>query len=262
MINADQRERGARGQHHVVLRLLLLLHDPLPAEDPHHRHHVRLEAVCDPRGEGQGGPTPRRWPRPSPTWWRSTAGASSWGWPAASTCSTSRLPMLKMGPMGLSMFTRGRMALVPTKIRQVEQLQAIIKKAREIGRCVVKYAYYPGCSLEMQQRRLRRVGPRGGRPAGHQAGGDWTTGTAAGPRSISPRTRWWPRSVIARNLALVDPQLEQLVAPCAACYLNLKKTDKLMADDAADERQDQPGLAAGGLSYQAGPRCRCGTSRT
>ena len=43
------------------------------------------------------------------------------------------LAMLKMGPMGLSMFTRGRMALTPTKIKKLEQLQAIIKKAREIG---------------------------------------------------------------------------------------------------------------------------------
>ena len=61
-------------------------------------------------------------------------------------------------------------------------------------------------------------------------------------------------SVIARNLALVDPQLDQVVAPCAACYLNLKKTDKLMAEHAGDERQDQRGLAAGGLKLQGRPR--------
>jgi heterodisulfide reductase subunit C len=41
--------------------------------------------------------------------------------------------MVKMGPMGLSMFTRGRMALLPTKIKKLDQLQAIIKKARELG---------------------------------------------------------------------------------------------------------------------------------
>jgi heterodisulfide reductase subunit C len=41
--------------------------------------------------------------------------------------------MLKMGPMGLSMFTRGRMSLVPTKIKKIDQLQAIIKKARQLG---------------------------------------------------------------------------------------------------------------------------------
>jgi heterodisulfide reductase subunit C len=43
------------------------------------------------------------------------------------------LKMLKMGPMGLQMFTRGRMSLVPTKIRQIDQLQAIIRKAKELG---------------------------------------------------------------------------------------------------------------------------------
>ena len=43
------------------------------------------------------------------------------------------LALLKMGPMGMKMFTRGRMALLPTKINNLDQLQAIIKKARELG---------------------------------------------------------------------------------------------------------------------------------
>jgi heterodisulfide reductase subunit C len=43
------------------------------------------------------------------------------------------LAALKMGGLGLKMFTRGRMALTPSKIRQVDQLQAIINKARELG---------------------------------------------------------------------------------------------------------------------------------
>jgi heterodisulfide reductase subunit C len=43
------------------------------------------------------------------------------------------MSLLKMGPMGLSMLTRGRLSLKPTKIRQLDQLQAIIKKAKEIG---------------------------------------------------------------------------------------------------------------------------------
>lgn len=41
--------------------------------------------------------------------------------------------LLKMGPLGFSMFTRGRLSLTPTKIRQIGQLQAIINKARQIG---------------------------------------------------------------------------------------------------------------------------------
>jgi len=38
-----------------------------------------------------------------------------------------------MMPMALSMFTRGRMSLIPTKIRRVDQLRAIIQKAKELG---------------------------------------------------------------------------------------------------------------------------------
>ena len=33
----------------------------------------------------------------------------------------------------MKMFFRGRMALLPGKIRQVEQLQAIIRKAKELS---------------------------------------------------------------------------------------------------------------------------------
>ena len=40
---------------------------------------------------------------------------------------------MKMGPMGLKIFVRGRMAILPTKIRQVDQLRAIIKKAKELS---------------------------------------------------------------------------------------------------------------------------------
>jgi len=43
------------------------------------------------------------------------------------------LAMLRMGPLGLSLFSKGRMSLVPTKIRRLDQLQAIIAKARELG---------------------------------------------------------------------------------------------------------------------------------
>ena len=41
--------------------------------------------------------------------------------------------LLRAGPLGLSMFKRGRMSLRPTRLRQIEQLRAIIAKARELG---------------------------------------------------------------------------------------------------------------------------------
>lgn len=40
---------------------------------------------------------------------------------------------LRAGPMGVSMFLKGRMALLPQRIGKIEQLQAIIRKARELG---------------------------------------------------------------------------------------------------------------------------------
>lgn len=43
------------------------------------------------------------------------------------------LELMKMGPMGMQIFARGRMAILPTKIRQIEQLQAIIRKAKELS---------------------------------------------------------------------------------------------------------------------------------
>jgi len=44
------------------------------------------------------------------------------------------LGMMKMGPMGMQMFFRGRMSVLPTKIRQIDQLQAIIRKAKELSK--------------------------------------------------------------------------------------------------------------------------------
>jgi heterodisulfide reductase subunit B len=59
-------------------------------------------------------------------------------------------------------------------------------------------------------------------------------------------------AVIARNLALVDERMDQVVAPCSACYLNLKKTDRLMTEHPDLDAQVNRALAAGDLSYDAG----------
>ncbi|MBN2474427.1 MAG: CoB--CoM heterodisulfide reductase iron-sulfur subunit B family protein [Pirellulales bacterium] len=115
----------------------------------------------------------------------------------------------------------------------------------------MKYAYYPGCSLECSsaaydisvrevadvlQLHLREVD-------------DWN---CCGATEYFSQDELTACSVIARNLALVDPQLDQLVAPCAACYLNLKKTDHLMAEEPAFGAKVNEALAAGGLHYDAG----------
>ncbi len=43
------------------------------------------------------------------------------------------LAAMRMGGMGMAMFKRGRMALTPSKIKNIGQLQAIINKARQLG---------------------------------------------------------------------------------------------------------------------------------
>ena len=76
-------------------------------------------------------PTPRRWPRRSPTSSRSMGGATRPDWPPHYHLLKRWKPlqMMKMGPMGMKIFARGRMAIRPTKIRQIDQLQAIIEQS-------------------------------------------------------------------------------------------------------------------------------------
>jgi heterodisulfide reductase subunit B len=115
----------------------------------------------------------------------------------------------------------------------------------------VKYAYYPGCSLEKNSAAyddsVRAVADTLGIQLLEID--DWN---CCGATEFFSQDELVGCSVIARNLALVDSQLNQLVAPCAACFLNLRKTDKLMADDPHMNRQINEALAAGGLSYRPG----------
>ena len=93
----------------------------------------------------------------------------------------------------------------------------------------MKYAYYPGCSLECNaaayDHSVRAVADLLGIKL--QDLDDWN---CCGATEYFSQDELTACAVVARNLALVDPQIDQLVAPCAACYLNLKKTDRLMAD--------------------------------
>jgi heterodisulfide reductase subunit B len=115
----------------------------------------------------------------------------------------------------------------------------------------MKYAYYPGCSLESGSAAydvsVRAVMECLGAQLDELD--DWN---CCGATEYFTQHELVALSVIARNLALVDKQYDQLVAPCAACFLNLKKTDKLMADDPKLKAHVNEALGAGGLSYKPG----------
>lgn len=115
----------------------------------------------------------------------------------------------------------------------------------------MKYAYYPGCSLECSSAAydmsVRAVADLLGIEL--REIDDWN---CCGATEYFSQDELTACAVIARNLALVEPQLDQVVAPCAACYLNLKKVDNLMQENPALADKINQCLAAGRLHYDAG----------
>jgi len=115
----------------------------------------------------------------------------------------------------------------------------------------VKYAYYPGCSLECSSAAydmsVRAVADLLGIEL--REIDDWN---CCGATEYFSQDELTACAVIARNLALIEPQLDQVVAPCAACYLNLRKVDSLMKEDPALADKINQCLAAGRLHYDPG----------
>lgn len=124
----------------------------------------------------------------------------------------------------------------------------------------MKYGYYPGCSLERNA------------IAYHQSAmavadelavdfvevQDWNCCGATEYIAIDLIPAY---ALITRNLALAQQQKlndngssgpNQLIAPCSACFLNLSKADKYMADDPPLADATNEALAAGGLTYDPG----------
>ena len=115
----------------------------------------------------------------------------------------------------------------------------------------MKYAYFPGCSLECSSAAydvsVRAVADLLGIKLVELD--DWN---CCGATEYFSQDELTACSVIARNLALVDSQFDQLVAPCAACYLNLAKVDNLMSEHPDMNEKINQALAAGGLKYKPG----------
>ncbi len=115
----------------------------------------------------------------------------------------------------------------------------------------MKYAYYPGCSLEATSAAYDTSVRKVAAFLDFQLDeiNDWN---CCGATEYFTQDRLVAHSVIARNLALVDDDHHQIVAPCSACYLNLKKTDHVMCEHSNVCGQVNEALAAGGLHYEPG----------
>ena len=117
----------------------------------------------------------------------------------------------------------------------------------------MKYGYYPGCSLEKSSKPYNDstkaiAGPLGLSLEEIQ---DWNCCGATEYFSLNKTAAY---ALVARNLALASGQngFETLVAPCSACYLNLRKTDHYMGKFEKIGEATNEALAAGGLSYDPG----------
>lgn len=117
----------------------------------------------------------------------------------------------------------------------------------------MKYGYFPGCSLERNAAAYHISSIAATKPLGMELVEveDWNCCGATEYVSLNLTASF---ALIARNLAQAAKNAEthELVAPCSACYLNLRKCDSYMAKSPALAEKVNTALAAGGLAYKAG----------
>jgi heterodisulfide reductase subunit B len=121
----------------------------------------------------------------------------------------------------------------------------------------MKYLYYPGCSLEgtaieyhvSTQAVMTALGVE------LQEIEDWTCCGASAAESVSSLLS---RALPARNLALAEKMNPggDIVIPCSACYLNLRRVEVEIAQEEGLLDKLNATLGEEGLSYRGGTRSR------
>ena len=121
----------------------------------------------------------------------------------------------------------------------------------------MKYAYYPGCSLQESAHEfdvsVRAVMDRLGVELVEIP--DWT---CCGASAAEPVSELMNYALPARNLALAEKELAGLdvLAPCSACYLNLLKVNREVVGDKSLHGRVNEALEACGLAYAGKVRVR------
>jgi heterodisulfide reductase subunit B len=121
----------------------------------------------------------------------------------------------------------------------------------------MRYLYYPGCSLEgtaveyhvSTQAVMTALGVE------MQEIEDWTCCGASAAESVSDLLS---QALPARNLALAEKMNPggDIVIPCSACYLNLRRVEVQIREDEALLGKLNAALGEEGLSYHGGTRSR------
>lgn len=119
----------------------------------------------------------------------------------------------------------------------------------------MKYAYYPGCSLRGTGRAYEESLLAVFQILGieYEEVDDWNCCGATTYLSVDELTSY---ALAGRNLALAARQSQQIIAPCAACYLVLNKTQHYIEDYPNIKLVVTRALDSIGLSYDPNLRVR------
>jgi heterodisulfide reductase subunit B len=117
----------------------------------------------------------------------------------------------------------------------------------------MRYAYYPGCSLTHSAEPYDLSTKAIAAPLGLSLEeiDDWNCCGATEYISINKNAAY---ALVGRNLALAARQgvSHDVVAPCSACFLNLRKVDHYMGKYPELSEKTNAALAAGDLHYEPG----------
>jgi len=119
----------------------------------------------------------------------------------------------------------------------------------------MKYAYYPGCSLEKTQRGYDESVKAVFRELGQELIeiDDWNCCGATMYMSIQETVAL---AVSARNLALAEKMGMDIVAPCSSCYTVLFKTNRILNQIPEMFADVNEALAEGSLNYSGKTKVR------
>jgi heterodisulfide reductase subunit B len=115
----------------------------------------------------------------------------------------------------------------------------------------MRYAYYPGCSLEATGRPYEESVQEVAKALGIELVEleDWNCCGATAYMSINETLSF---SLSARNLCQAKKIGDTLVTACSACYTNLRKTEAYLADFPEMKSKVDASLAEAGLNYEGG----------
>ncbi len=119
----------------------------------------------------------------------------------------------------------------------------------------MRYAYYPGCSLEKTQRGYDESVREVFKALGQELVeiDDWNCCGATMYMSVMETVSV---AVSSRNLALAEKMGLDILAPCSSCFTVLSKTNRILSQIPGMKEDVNAALAEGGLHYGGGTRVR------